>query len=95
VPEIRESVFEGYLDGLRDAGWRGPSRTVRLGFAANAVLRVVFSTAGLREAIDETRQAREASRWGRPIESLMENRATLTYALLDLADEARDLIDRL
>jgi hypothetical protein len=94
VPRIRESVFDGYLEGLRDAGWRGSWRDVRLGFAANAALRVVFSTTGVREAVDEARQVREAHRWGCTIETLMQNRAALTYALLDLADEARALIER-
>jgi hypothetical protein len=93
VPLVRESVFEGYLEGLHDAGWRGPWRDVRLGFAANAALRFVFRTTGLRDAVDQSRQAREARRWDCSIDTLMEERAALTYSLLDLADEARELME--
>ncbi|MGE0544297.1 MAG: hypothetical protein AB7R89_29390 [Dehalococcoidia bacterium] len=93
IPRIRELVFEGYLDGLRDAGWHGPCRDVRLGFAANAALRFVFRTTGLRDVIDESRQAREEQHWGCSFETLMEGRAALTYALLDLVDEARALME--
>jgi hypothetical protein len=89
---VQESVFENYLDGLREAGWLVDRRVVRFGFAANAALRFVFSAPFLKAVVDEARREREERRWGHPIEEIMETRAALTYALLDLADEARDLL---
>lgn len=92
VKDVQEQVFAGYLDGLQDAGWHGDPRAVRLAFAADAPLRSLFLAASLREVADEARQEREARRWGCPYEELLSERAALTYALLNLADEARDLI---
>jgi AcrR family transcriptional regulator len=37
--ELDEAVFAGYLDGLRDAGWRGDPRQARLGYTAAAASR--------------------------------------------------------
>ena len=37
-------VLDGYLDGLHDAGWRGPADAVRLGLAASAALHDAFHT---------------------------------------------------
>jgi hypothetical protein len=37
--ELVEIVCEGYLDRLRDAGWRGDPRQVRLGFTSAVTLR--------------------------------------------------------
>ncbi len=34
--ELDETEFAGYLEGLRDAGWEGDPRTVRLGYSACA-----------------------------------------------------------
>lgn len=92
IIEVQERVFAGYLDGLRDAGWQGDWRAARLGFVADAPLRMLYTVSSLREIEDGTRQEREARRWNCPFEELLAERATLTYALLDLADEARDLI---
>jgi len=37
---ICETLFEAYLEGLRDCGWRGDASLVRFGFTASAALRV-------------------------------------------------------
>jgi hypothetical protein len=34
LPALDAHVFDGYLGGLRDAGWRGDARLARLGYAA-------------------------------------------------------------
>ena len=40
-PEVVcETLFEGYIAGLRDCGWRGDATLARFGFAASAALRV-------------------------------------------------------
>jgi hypothetical protein len=89
---LYERVLDGYLDGLADAGWSGDPRVVRLGFTAGAALRMVFRMTTLRAVLEPARREREEQRWGRPIAELLPARAALTYALLDLADEARALI---
>lgn len=89
---LHERVFEGDLEGLRDAGWQVDLRAARFGFAANAALRFVFAAPSLKLVIDESRREREERRWGHPLAEIIEARAALTYALLDLADEARGLL---
>lgn len=34
IPELEDIAFDGYLTGLRDAGWQGDPRQVRLGYTA-------------------------------------------------------------
>jgi hypothetical protein len=43
-PELEEAVLSGYVDGLREAGWRGDPRLVRLGYAAASALRYSIGT---------------------------------------------------
>jgi hypothetical protein len=70
---LAATLYDGYLAGLRDAGWDGDERDVRLAFTAAAGLRA-FSVLGLHEAGNSDRLAR----W-----------AALAGFLLDLGDEAR------
>ena len=37
LPDLDREVFAGYISGLRQAGWRGDERLVRLGMCASAV----------------------------------------------------------
>ncbi len=39
LPELGEIVFDGFLRGLRDAGWRGDPRLSRLGYLCAVALR--------------------------------------------------------
>lgn len=39
IPAMEQLIFAGYLAGLRDAGWQGDERLVRLGFTALAALK--------------------------------------------------------
>ncbi|UCC63635.1 MAG: hypothetical protein JSV36_00825, partial [Anaerolineae bacterium] len=41
--ELNDIVIGGYLDGLRDAGWQGDPRRVRLGYTAATALRTLVS----------------------------------------------------
>jgi hypothetical protein len=86
-------VFEEYLAGLREAGWRGDAREARFGYVASAALRYGMpSLWGLSRALDETRHAAAEQQFGRPMGEIMEQRAAMTYLLLDLAEEARRLL---
>lgn len=39
IPVLDALIFDGYVAGLRDAGWQGDERLVRFGFTANAALK--------------------------------------------------------
>lgn len=39
IPRLEALIFEGYLQGLRDAGWQGDENLVRFGFTASVALK--------------------------------------------------------
>jgi hypothetical protein len=93
LPEFETVVLDGYLSGLRQAGWAGDSRLVRLGMWAAAVkydwqtpmmLEVASATRQLRyggtEEIDADHRFRERGR------ALLHNAHTARRAVA-LADE--------
>jgi hypothetical protein len=95
---LEEIVFEGYLDGLRDAGWRGDSRQVRLGYAAAASLR--YRCGGelgrfLAIMLDESLHDIAQSAFGRPIGEVADFWAQVARLFDGTIDEARELIDTL
>ena len=94
---LEEIAFEGYLEGLRDAGWRGDPRQVRLGYAAAGCLRYQFQDAGrwLALALDESLHPIVMQMWGRPIEEIIDNSFQVDVISHHLADEARELMDAL
>jgi hypothetical protein len=65
APELDRVVFDGYVDGLRDAGWTGPVDHVRLGFAAAVALRWGFLAGALRELLAGAPQVQHRSHGGR------------------------------
>jgi hypothetical protein len=91
--ELSDVVFSGYLEGLREAGWRGTSDQVRIGYTAGAALRwVVPGLFGIAYALDERRHADAERTFGRPIEALMDHWGAVTCFLLKLNDEAETLL---
>src|SRR6266542_5147924 len=46
MPEVDEAVFDGYVDGLREAGWDGARDPARLGFCVSVALRYGLFPAG-------------------------------------------------
>ena len=81
APALAELLWASYRDGLRDAGWRGDERRVRLAFAAAAGLRSV-SILGLGVVDDEGRTDEER-------EAALARSSRLAALLVDLGDEAR------
>jgi hypothetical protein len=94
---LEEIAFESYLKGLRDAGWRGDPRQVRLGYAAAASLWYRFNDIGrwLAVALDENLHPMVLHTMGRPIGEVYDHAAQVGCFSDRLADEARDLIDAL
>lgn len=88
--ELGETVLDGYLVGLREAGWQGNPHVVRLGDALGAALR--RGVLAPRLDLDLTGSPEGRLFDGDDVAADVERRTLVTYYLLDLADEARALI---
>lgn len=91
LPEIDAVAFEAYLDGLREVGWQGDTRRIRLAYCATSALRyglipagVLASREGMTERIERT--------IGRPIEDWLDAWVQMQRFVMRLADEARELM---
>jgi hypothetical protein len=91
---LEEIVFEGYLEGLRDAGWRGDPWQVRLGYTA-ASLRFRFAELNrtMDLILDESQHPFMEQAFGRPVEEIEDHWAQVGYLVDSLTGEARELID--
>jgi hypothetical protein len=88
--QLDKCIFEGYLAGLRDAGWSGKSELARFGFTAVSVLFMGLGAVGswLPWIIDENERADNEKVLGQPLEKVMSQWAKMQGYLFDLADEA-------
>ena len=86
-------IFQSYLEGLSAAGWRGDRSMVRCAFAIFTALKYGCFLHWLYQIREESRHASWERRTGHPLDECLQNQARLTYYLLDLADEARHLIN--
>ena len=89
---LDDAVFNGYLAGLRDAGWREDPRIARLGFTAACDLR--WGLVGLWWLLtlgDAGERAGLETHWNRPLPALASQWAKTEIYLLDLAQEAHQL----
>jgi hypothetical protein len=92
--DLAAACFAGYVAGLREAGWAGDERLVRLGFAAAAALR---HTVGLLPVMlplvsDPARRPVAEDRFGRPLAEVVAAWAELWPLQLGLAEDARALL---
>ena len=84
APALVATLYDGYLAGLRDAGWRGDERELRVGFTAAAALRAL-SVLRLDAMDDPGLDDDEAA-------VVLACAAEFTAFLATLGDEARELI---
>jgi hypothetical protein len=94
LPDFDDLIFSNYLEGLREAGWQGDPRMVRLGYTAATALRFGLcflpgATQALVTASDHSRTERVL---GHPIEEIAERRGHVLRRVLASADEARALM---
>lgn len=90
VVELDRSVVDAYLDGLAEAGWRGPSTPITAGHDATAALRFGLSAPDLLAlARNPARHDALEQRHGRPIAEIIASRAAVVRHALQLADHAR------
>jgi hypothetical protein len=88
---IDKLVFNGYLNGLRTAGWRGNSQVVRLGYTAAASLHYGLFPMGVL-MLDDVLRDRFEHIFGRCTADIVDRWAQAADFLLDQADEARRLM---
>ena len=86
------ALFAGYMDGLREAGWKEDSRLARLGYTAACALRWgVVGLWWLRSLGSVDEQAEFEKHWEHPMPELALQWSRTTYYVLDLAEEAYQL----
>ena len=92
--ELETVVFDGYLQGLRDAGWQGDPKLVRLGYLATTALRfgMLATWAPEMVTLDRKGQIGWETMFGHPIETIVDNYVALRHFVLARADEARELM---
>jgi hypothetical protein len=86
-------VFENYLEGLREEGWPGDRRLVRFVFTAFSATKYGCFIPWLADAHDKSKYAIWEQVSGQPMAEFLRNQGVLIYYLLDLADEARALLE--
>ena len=95
---LDNAVWESYLQGLQEAGWKGDPRHARFCYTAYPALRwgLVFPMLMiLPYVLDETKRAEAEAKHGHSLDQLLHRWAGALYFLLDLADEARELANAL
>jgi hypothetical protein len=97
VPQARELdgvVFAGYLDGLRDVGWQGDPRQVRLGYTAAVTLRCLVTIGeALPFVLDESLHFMTQQIFGCPFDEILDRNVACQRFEFGLADEALELLD--
>jgi hypothetical protein len=87
--ELDHAVFEGYIDGLCDAGWQGDRQLVRFGYAVTAALTLgVAGAVGFTDLMQSRGSGPFEAMIGCPIEDIMAQWTAMHPFLLDLGDEA-------
>jgi hypothetical protein len=102
LPALDHLAFNGYLDGLRDVGWRGDPEKVRFVYATAAALRYLVGTIGFivcdiddRGRVvagdgwaDPQNQSDAETLFGRPFDNLVEHFAGIFSWLANVGEEA-------
>ena len=90
---LAELVFQGYLDGLADAGWAGDWRRVRLGYLGALLARWSFVVPfQLAWVLDEASHAAFEAQLGLPMAELLEEGGRFVSAQLGALREAEALL---
>ncbi len=94
---LEQAALEAYAEGLRDAGWRGDPRLVRLGYAIGASLRFGPGCAipALLFVLREDAPELVLPVFGVPMDEALERWSAVTAHVLELAGEARVLMEAL
>lgn len=90
LPELASAVYEAYVEGLREGGWRGNERLVRLGVCASAV-KYDWITGLMLARAGEERQVGYGGAEAVSAELLYRERGLVLAFLAGWAAEAREL----
>ncbi len=93
--ELERCCLDGYLKGLRSAGWSGPVRDVQLGYLASLVLRIgLGGSARIVSVLTDSRlHAWAEHAFGYPMETITDNlRATMDFVYVRIS-AARSLLE--
>lgn len=94
LPDLDREVFAGYVSGLREAGWEGDERLVRLGMCASAVKYEWLGPLMLRRA-SEVSQPGYGGEESEDADLLYAERGCALAFLASWAEEARVLAEEL
>jgi hypothetical protein len=95
VKELDRICFEGYVQGLRDAGWNGDARLVRIGYAVSCMLRyTIGGSVGevLPRLLDQESRARMESSFDKSADELEKSDPALIAFYQALIPEALKLL---
>jgi hypothetical protein len=92
---LDQVVFDGYLDGLHDAGWHGDPLVVRFGYAAAVALRWYLPAGLVRTVAEDALRSTVIENTSLTLDEFVRRRVALTEFLLARADEARGIANRL
>jgi hypothetical protein len=96
VGQLEAAALDGYLAGLRDAGWSGDPQVVRLGYLSSAAMWMGATLPGwVAEMLPPERGFNVPAIYGRPADAVLAGWVTLTEFMLERADEARHLMGKL
>ena len=92
--ELEAACWATYVAGLRDSGWAGDERVVRLGFTAAAALRLTVGMVRLLLPVvtDPAPRPVMEDLFGSPFAEVVEGWAELWPFQFELAEEARALL---
>lgn len=91
--EVDGAIFEGYLDGLRAAGWQGDARLVRLGYTATVALMLAGNAVMGAPLWEDVNIPFCEAVIGHPIDDIGENFARVGPFLFGMGDEALALAE--
>jgi hypothetical protein len=93
LASVSPRAFGAYVEGLREAGWRGDERVVRFAYAASTPLYLALLPLWIARNVARREWLERKCR--RPVQDVVRGWAILLDHALDLADEAYALVARL
>lgn len=94
--ELDQIVFNGYLDGLQQTGWRGDPRQVRLGYLISNMRYLLNEVGDWMGAIfDENKRGAIEEAFGHPLGEIFDYFVALRSTISFLDDERDKLMDEL
>jgi hypothetical protein len=90
IDALFDTVLEGYVEGLHDAGWRGSSETVRLGMTACMAAKYAWIGPAVLRAVEQEKEMLNR----RPVDETLQWWAPTIDFLLRQTTQARDLLGR-